>query len=160
MTRAEAVLLASAAAVLLGGVVAALTVEPDDEGTRTAVPATSPTPTPSPTPAAPSPGVSAVRIGSYARGSHSVVVTAHVTGAVSAALQDGTRTVPLRVVGSTASGTVPVDCAGPVPSWTLSLTAADGTVTTADVPSPAAAFAEACATPQPAGPIPTATRGS
>ena len=172
MTRAETVLLATASAVLLGGVVAALTVERDGQDAPGAVPGASPSTGPSISPSA-SPtssptssstrapvSVGQVRTGSYARGSHSVVVTVHVTGVVGAALQDGDRTVPLRVVGSTASGTVPVDCSGPVPTWTLALTATDGTVTTAPVPAPVAAFAEACAAPQPAGPLPTATRGS
>jgi len=168
--RAEGVLLASATVVFLGGVVAALTMRAGDDGSPTSSPTSSPTRSPVPR-SAPSPSagpsatlappvVGAARIASLARGSHSLVVSVHVSGARSVALRNGTSVVPLRLVGSTASGTVPVDCAAPVPTWTLQLTAADGSVTTAALPSPAAAVALACAEPQPAGPIPTATRGS
>jgi hypothetical protein len=165
MTRAEGVLLAAAAAVLLGGVVGALTVNPDGDGAGTAgpVPHLSASPSASaseaPTPAA-TPSAGQVQVGSLARGSHSLVVTAHVTGATAVDLRDGDRTVPLHLVGSTASGTVPVDCAAGVPSWTLELTAADGSVTTLPVPAPTGAFAQACAEPLPAGPVPASTRGS
>ena len=163
MTRAEAVLLGAVLAVLAGGVVAAVVEQPDGRAAPGAVPGPSPLPgaTTSPTPsAAPVPRVADVRTGSFARGSHAVVVTAHVTGTTAASLQDGRREVPLSLVGATASGTVPVDCAGPVPSWALRLTGADGQVTVLPVPSPVAAFAEACAAPLPAGPAPTATPGS
>ena len=173
MIKAEAVLLASATAVFLGGVVAALLVGPDEEGPREGVP---PLPVPTVTAsstasstASVSPSASAgpaiptlgpTRATSLARGSHAVVVTVHVSGATAVVLLDGARRVPLRLVGSTASATVAVDCAGAPPAWRVELTAADGTVTTAALPSPARAYAQACAAPLPAGPVPTASVGS
>lgn len=163
MTRAEAVLLAAAAGVLSGGVVAAVALHPDRDGPGSAGPVPARSAPPPGSPAAtprPAPAVGEVRVGSLARGSHSLVVTAHVTGAAAVALRDGDRDVPLHVVGSTASGTVEVDCAAGVPSWTLQLTAVDGTVTTAPVPAPSRAFAQACAPPLPAGPAPSSTVGS
>ena len=77
----------------------------------------------------------------------------------SAVLLVGGRSYPMRLSAGEVTGAVPVTCGAAVPALVLVVTTADGEQSQ-PLGQPTAAFAEACATPRPGGPIPTATVGS
>jgi hypothetical protein len=170
--RNEAWLLAAASVVLVAGLVTVPFLYGDTDRSSSGGPPTSgPTPSPPPSPSSSpsvatsgSPGalqVSGVRVTTYSRGSHQLAVRATVTAGgsaiVRAVVQVGDRTFPMKVVDGEVTGTVLLTCSGPVPELVLAVTTANGSELTASLGRPAAAAAEACATPRPGAPVPTAT---
>ena len=156
LSKAETLLLAAASSALIAGV-AAVPFLYDDSGPPSSAPAPSPTVTPAASPPVALLSVSQVRITTYARGSHQLVVRARVsTGESASLLVDGTS-APLHLVGGEASGTVPVVCNGVVPELTLVVLTDEGVRLTASLGRPSGPVAEACAIPHPGAPVPTGT---
>lgn len=157
LSRAEGWLLAAASLVLVSGV-ATVPFLDDDSGPSSAAPAPSPTGTPAPSPTAPAVlVVSQLRITTYARGSHQLVVRAHVSTGVAASLEVDGRGHPLHLLAGDVTGTVPITCGGPVPELTLLVRTADGSTLSSSLGRPVTTAAEACATPRPGAPVPTGT---
>jgi hypothetical protein len=154
LSKAEALLVAAASSVLVAAV-ATVPFLYDDSGPSSSAPA--PTAAPSPTASPVVLAVSQVRVTTYARGSHQLVVRARVSTGASAALLVGGTSYPLHLVAGEASGTVPVTCGGAVPELTLVVQTADGVRLTASLGRPTGPFAQACATPRPGAPVPTGT---
>jgi hypothetical protein len=159
--RAEWLLLAAASTVLVAGLVSVPFLY-DDSGPSSSAPAPTPTVAPSPSPTVVRLSVSQVRITTYARGSHQLVVRARVSTGASASLLVGGRSYPMHLTDGDVTGTVRVACGGPVPALTLVVTTGQGATLSASLGRPTGAFAEACATPRPGAPVPTnsPSRGS
>jgi hypothetical protein len=165
--RGEAWLLLAASTVLLAGIVSAVAfVVGDDVSSPGAVPSGAPSLQPpssaSPSPsAAPALTVSGVRITTYSRGSHQLVVRVRVNAGTAAAVEVDGRSYPLQLVDGEATGTVPLRCDGSVPELVLVVTSATGEQQRTSLGRPAAAVAAACGTPLRGGPVPSGTpRGS
>ena len=161
LSNAETLLLVAASSVLLVAV-ATVPFLYDDSGPSSSAPAPTATVTPSPTPSVVRLSVSQVRITTYARGSHQLVVRALVsTGASASLLVDG-KGFPMHLTDGEVTGTVPVTCGSGVPELTLLVSNGQGSTMTASLGRPSGPFAEACATPRPGAPVPTRSpsRGS
>lgn len=174
--RGEAWLLVAASAVLVAAVVSVpLLHDGGARGTAGSVPplprTTGPTPAATPAPtasgtpapsAAAAPPVSGVRITTYSRGSHQLVVRVRVGPAAAAALvQVAGEAFPLELVDGEAAGTLALSCDGTVPELLLVVTTAAGAEVVTSLGRPAAAVAAACGSPLPVGAVPTGTsRGS
>lgn len=158
LTRAERWLLATASLVLAGGMVS-VALRYDDSGPFVSTPAPRPTVTPSPSPAPLR--VSQLRITTYSRGSHQLVVRARVSTGGSAAVLVADRRFALHLLDGEVTGTVPVVCGAPVPVLVLVVRTADGATVTTSLGRPAGPFADACAARRPGAPLPTSSpRGS
>jgi nucleoid-associated protein YgaU len=166
--RSEAWLLAAASVVLVAGLVTVPFLYGDtDRSSSGGPPPAGPTPSPSPSPAPPDTlRVSGVRVTTYSRGSHQLVVratvgagTSVVQAVVQAVVQLGDRAFAMKVVDGEVTGTVLLTCSGPVPELVLAVTTANGSELTASLGRPAAAAAEACAAPRPGAPVPTSSPG-
>ena len=154
LSRGEGWVLAAASAVLVAALVSAPLLD-DHAGSSPSQAGR--TPAPSPTPAALV--VSGLRITTYSRGSHELVVRLLVSTGDAASVRADGRDLALHLQGGEVSGRLPVDCSRPAPQLVL-VVVAGGQQLTMPLGRPTAAFAAACGSPRPTrptGPVPSST---